>query len=190
MPKAPVLEVPAWEEVFDSAKTFSAWLQKDFDKPEHLDQITEFVEHGVVEGGVEARIGAVPRRVNVLVFAECWCPDVVRHLPIVERLARINDRIRVRYLYLSDRPDLFSRYLTTGGEAVPKMVFFNQTWVECGSWGPLPAAGRQLIARGRACGNLKQAREQVAALYQADPKRRIAIEEILAEIEVAAAESP
>lgn len=190
MPKEPVLAVPPWEEIFDNARTFSVWLQEDFGKPENCDEMAEYVEHGILAAGVEARVRAVPRRVNVLVFAECWCPDVVRHLPIVEKFARLNDRIRVHYLYLSDRPEIFSRYLTTGGEAVPKMVFFNHQWVECGVWGPMPAAGRELIARGRACGNLKQAREHVAALYQADPRRRVAIEEILRQIEIAAAETP
>jgi len=85
------------------------------------------------------------------------------------------------------RADLFARYLTTGGEAVPKMVFFNWDWVECGEWGPMPANGRELIARGRASGNLTQARKQVAALYEADPHRRVAIEELLSRVETAAA---
>jgi hypothetical protein len=169
---------------------FSEWMENDFGKPENIQQIVDYAATGDLGSGPEARLKALEGDVNILVFAECWCPDVVRHLPIVERFARLSDRVRTRYLYIGDRPDLFGRYLTTGGEAVPKMVLFNWDWVECGVWGPMPAAGRELIARGRASGNLKQARKQVQSLYDSDPHRRKAIAELLECVEIAAAREP
>lgn len=189
MPKPPGLPIPEWHDIFQQAKRFEEWLDGG-DKPEHQDQMREYISTGALAPFAEGRIGALRTRVHVLIFAEDWCPDVVRHVPIVEKLSQINNDLHTRYFYLNDRPDLLVRYLTVGGEAVPKMVFFSHEWVECGVWGPMPAACRELIARGRACGDLKQARKQVSALYDSDPDRRIATREILDQIENAAAETP
>ncbi len=127
----------------------------------------------------------LPRRVNVLVIAEDWCGDVVRHVPALERLARETDRVLVRYVTREERPEIFVRYLTNGGEAIPRFVFLTDAWTECANWGPMPAVCRALIARGKACGDVPSARKMVAARYAADPLRTEAMTELLDLLELA-----
>lgn len=193
MPKQPILPVPDWSEVFDTARSYPDWLaagKAHERQAENHRAMEDFRQHHQFDRPTMARLNALDRPVRVLVIAEDWCPDVVRHVPILQRMAELSPALDAKYLLLNDRPDILCRYLTFGGEAIPKFVFFNADFVECGLWGPMPEACRRLIARGRGCGDLKQARKQVAALYEADPERRMVAEELIREIETAACERP
>jgi len=85
---------------------------------------------------------------------------------------------------------VFARFLTNGGEAIPKFVFLSGEFVECGNWGPMPAACRELIARGKASGDGATARQKVAALYAADDRKREVVNELLDRIDVASSTAP
>ena len=133
---------------------------------------------------------ALAKPVHVVAIAEDWCGDVVRHAPVLQRLADETPNLKVRYVRRDQHLDVFARFLTNGGEAIPKFVFLSDAFVECGNWGPMPDACRELIARGKACGNVAAAREKVAALYNADPQERMVVNELLSLIDIAACTAP
>lgn len=188
MPRPPVLEEIDWEREFAGGKAFSAWLPLG-ENPEFRERMAKDAVELAVPDGIAARTHRISRAVRVVVFAEGWCPDVVRHVPVLETLARSQDRITTSYLMRADAPDLFRRFLTFGGEAIPKMVFLSADWVECGVWGPMPEADKVWIARGRAAGDLGKARKEVSKSYENDPERLSVFEEIAACLEIAASEA-
>jgi hypothetical protein len=143
-----------------------------------------------LEPHVEAMLGALPRPVYVVAIAEAWCGDVRRHVPVLQRIAQAAPNLEVRYITREQHKHVFVRFLTNGGEAIPKFVFLSNRFVECGNWGPMPAADRVLIARGKACGDLGAARAKVSASYQADADRHIVVEELLALINIAVCAAP
>jgi hypothetical protein len=143
-----------------------------------------------LEPHTEAALAALPRPVHVVAIAEPWCGDVRRHVPVLQRLAQAAPLLEVRHIARAQHPDVFVRFLTNGGEAIPKFVFLSDQYIECGNWGPMPAADRVLIARGKACGDLGAARKKVGLSYQVDAERRIVVEELMALIEIAVCASP
>ncbi len=190
MPKPPILPAVDWAAVFTAAVPFADWL-RDGESEENRAAMRRAAAEQVLTASDAARLAALGRPVHVVAFAEDWCGDVVRHVPVLARLAAAaGDRLRARYLARAAAPQIFCRFLTNGGEAVPKFVFLNDRWVECGNWGPMPARGREIIARGKACGDVSAARRRVADLYAADPGRREVVEELLCLLEIAAAAAP
>lgn len=188
MPRPPVLPAVDWRSVLDAGRTFADWLAsaEDADKAERM---REAHRRQPLAPHHEAALAALPRPVNVVAIAEDWCGDVVRHVPVLQRLAdAAADRIHVRYLAREQHPDVFVRFLTNGGEAIPKFVFLSADLVECGSWGPMPEDCRRLIARGKACGDVGSARKVVSRLYQADPECRTVVDELMALIDIATTE--
>jgi hypothetical protein len=133
---------------------------------------------------------ALPRPVHVVAIAEDWCGDVVRHVPVLERMRREAANLEVHYIRREQHPDVFARFLTNGGEAIPKFIFLSDALVETGSWGPMPELCRDVIARGKACGDGKTARELVSAMYAAEEGRQIVVTELLHRITTACAERP
>ena len=211
MPMPPLLPEIEWQNVFENAWDYATWraegmaqvdseLVTTYPEEQH-DKVMAFLAKNradmdeadatfALDERTKARLNGVSRRVHVVCIAEDWCPDVVRHVPVLQKMAEASDQIEVRHLMRRDHLNVLARYLTAGGEAVPKCIFLNDAFVECGSWGPMPSACREMIARGRACGDLKAARERVSEMYKSDPNLQIVIEELLHEIEIASCVAP
>jgi thiol-disulfide isomerase/thioredoxin len=189
MPRPPVLPLLDWKSIFESGIPFEAWLETA-ESNEQRETIVQALAAQTLEPPVKALLGALPRSVYVVAIAEPWCGDVRRHVPVLERIAQAAPNLTVRYIARAQHKDVFARFLTNGGEAIPKFVFVSDQFVECGNWGPMPAADRILIARGKACGDVGAARKKVGLSYQADADRRIVVEELVALVQIAACTSP
>jgi hypothetical protein len=184
MPRPPILPTLDWPAIFAAGLPYEQWIAAA--DPAQRERIEQGRRSLALEPPLEAWLGALARPVHVAAIAEDWCGDVVRHVPVLQLLADHAPQLRVRYLSREQSREAFARFLVNGGEAIPVFVFLNDSFVECGHWGPMSAAGKEWIARGKACGDLKGARERVAKLYEADPARRDVIGELVHLIDIAA----
>ena len=189
MPRPPILPTVDWRAVFESGKNYSDW-RAGGEAPENRDRMEALRAEQTIEPHVIGLLRALPRPVHVIAIAEDWCGDVVRHVPVLQALADAASNLRVRYISREQWPEVFARFLTNGGEAIPKFVFLSDNFVECGNWGPMPDACREIIARGKACGDVASARRKVGGLYDADHNRRIVVAELIHLIDIASSIAP
>jgi len=184
MPRPPILPLIDWKAVFNSGLDYEKWLKngEHSDKDARMEEIRQSLN---LEPHTRAYLAALPRPVRVVAIAEDWCGDVVRHAPMLQRLVDAAPNLEARFVTRAQHPEVFGRFLTNGGEAIPKFVFLSDKFVECGNWGPMPETCRELIARGKALGDVGKAREKVSALYNADPNGRVVIAELLRLIDIA-----
>ena len=188
MPRPPVLPTIDWPAVFSSGQTFADWLTGAESPDNAAKMLEESRSLELVEEAVEY-LGELTRDVRVVAIAEDWCGDVLRHVPVLERIASLCNRLHVRYVTREQHPDVFARFLTNGGEAIPKFIFLNDQWVEFDNWGPMPCPYRRSIARGKACGDVPAARREVAQRYQDDPGRVFTFNELLDIIAIGSSET-
>lgn len=189
MPRPPILPLIEWRRVFDTGLTYSAWIAAAENK-EHAQRMEDMRRSQPLDPHVMGMLGALARPVHVIAIAEDWCGDVVRHVPVLEALTDAAPNLKTRYITRAQWPDVFARFLTNGGEAIPKFVFLSDQFVECGNWGPMPADCRELIARGKAAGDGSAARQKVSALYGADDLKRAVVTELLDLIDIASSSTP
>lgn len=189
MPKPPILPIIDWKSVFDSGKTYADWIAHA-ESRENAQRMEDIRQALALEPAQRAFLDALRRPVHAIAIAEDWCGDVVRHAPALQRLAEAAPNLRLRFVTRGQYPQVFARFLTNGGEAIPKFVFLSADFVECGNWGPMPYACRELVARGKACGDVPAARRKVAELYNADPQQRVVLDELLHLIGIAACDAP
>jgi len=189
MPRPPILPVIDWKKVFESGKPFEDWIAEG-ESEENRAIIRRILAGLSLPPQIIALLAALPRPVHVVAIAEDWCGDVVRHVPALQRLAEAAPNLKIRFIRRDQHPDVFARFLTNGGEAIPKFVFLSGQFVECGNWGPMPEECRKLIARGKACGDVSAARRKVGALYEADTDQRVVIRELLELIDIASSLAP
>jgi len=185
MPRPPILPTVNWKTVFESGTEWSDWLKRG-EAPEHQQAMEEARKELDIGEEIRSFLNALPKPVYVVAIAEDWCGDVVRHAPVLQAMADAAPNLHVHYIFREDSPDTFVRFLTNGGEAIPKFVFLSDQWVECGNWGPMPYACKDVIARGKACGDVSEARVFTSEMYAADPDRRVVIEELADHIDIAA----
>ena len=74
-------------------------------------------------------------------------------------------------LHREQHPEIFARFLTLGGEAIPKVVVIIGRLGGIRGVGANANACRQLIAQGKACGDVGLARKLVAALRRRSEQR-------------------
>lgn len=189
MPRPPVLPTIDWKTVFESGLEYVQWLGAG-ESPQNRLAMENQRQSIVLEPHVAGFLKAVARPVPIVAIAEDWCGDVVRHVPVLQKMAETSSNLQVRYIRRDQWPDVFARFLTNGGEAIPKFIFLNDAFVECGNWGPMPEACREIISRGKACNGVSAARRKVSALYDADPGFRIVLVELLRLIDIAACRTP
>lgn len=189
MPRPATLPVIDWKAVFESGLDYSAWLAAA-EAPEQREKLVTQHQALTLEPAAAGFLAALPRPVHVVAIAEDWCGDVVRHAPVLQRLAEAGPKVKVRYISRLQHPEVFVRFLTNGGEAIPKFIFLSDQFVECGSWGPMPESCRELIARGKACGDVATARKKISARYELDASRREVVSELLKLVDIAVSREP
>lgn len=187
MPMPPILETIDWESTFNAGVTFPEWLNaaeesKRTSVEEQLDELQ-------IAPDVADKVKSLSKPVHIVAIAEDWCGDVIRHVPVLEALAALSDRLQTRYIAREPHKDVFVRYLTNGGEAIPKFIFLSDAFVECGNWGPMPQQYKDLISRGKACGDVAAAREIIHDAYKQGDDRRHTVAELCDLILIAGAES-
>lgn len=187
MPKPPILETIDWKSVYTSGQDFAAWLDSS-DESAHK-RMTDQMNALELSADAVTALEAVSKPVHVVAIAEDWCGDVLRHVPVLETLTLHCAHLHTRYITRESNPDLFARYLTNGGEAIPKFIFLSDAFVECGNWGPMPQPYKDLISRGKACDDVGSARKIIYDAYMSGADRADAIAELLHLISIASSTS-
>ncbi len=189
MPRPPILPPVDWSTIFTLSQPYEDWLDAA-ESPDQVAAITEGLAAQSLEPQEEALLQNLTRPVHVLAFAEDWCGDVVRHAPALARVAAVSPKVQLRFIGRADWHDVFARFLTNGGEAIPKFIFLSEQFVETGHWGPMPDLCREYIARGKACGDVGAARQIVGRAYEADSGLSVVVRELVGRIDVAGSGSP
>ena len=189
MPRPPIPQPLDFPAIHAQGQSWDAWIAAA-ESPENAAKMQQLRANLTLSPTQLAALKGLGRTVHVIAIAEDWCGDVHRHAPMLQLLADQTERLSIRFVSRADHPELFKRFLTNGGEAIPKFVFFNDQFVECGNWGPMPAECRRLIARGKAAGDVSAARKRVSAMYQSDPNGEVVFRELLELVETAAVEVP
>ena len=189
MPRPPILPTLDVRAIHAGGLPWKAWLAIA-ESRENANRMESLRRDQLLDGATLAVLGSLNRDVHVIAIAEDWCGDVHRHAPVIQRMAEASSRVHLRFVARADHPEFFARFLTNGGEAIPKFIFFNDQFVECGNWGPMPAECRRIIARGKGAGDIGAARKRVSALYEADPNREIVVSELLDLITTATCTTP
>ncbi|GAA0712840.1 thioredoxin family protein [Aquimarina litoralis] len=81
-----------------------------------------------------------------LVLTEGWCGDAAQSLPVINKLAEMNDGIKLRIISRDDNDELMNNFLTNGGKSIPKLIAYNKETKEVvDSWGPRPSVATKMV---------------------------------------------
>src|SRR5690606_30213959 len=133
MPRPPMIPVPDWSAICQAGLTWTDWLAQ----AESADQATKMKERFEtlqVPQQLKTKLASLSAPTHVVAIAEDWCGDVVRHAPVIARIAAEQPLVKLRFITRDHDLALFARFLTNGGEAIPKFVFLNDAFTEYGNW--------------------------------------------------------
>ncbi|MDT7828532.1 thioredoxin family protein [Pricia sp. S334] len=105
-----------------------------------------------VDADIRAEIASVSRQITLLVLTESWCGDAAPSLPVMNKVADLNDNISFKVLLRDENTGLMNRFLTNGAMSIPKLIFLDagatrpeDKYIPFAVWGPRPLPAAQLV---------------------------------------------
>lgn len=80
-----------------------------------------------------------------IVITESWCGDSAQNLPIIAKLAELNNKIDFKIVLRDSNTEFMDLYLTNGARAIPKLIVFDENDNEIFQWGPRPIEAQNLF---------------------------------------------
>lgn len=99
-----------------------------------------------IDESIKETFTKVQTNVTWVVLTEGWCGDAAQSLPVINKLAELNDGIDLKIVSRDDHDDLMRNFLTNGGKSIPKLIAYNTESKEViNSWGPRPTIATQMV---------------------------------------------
>jgi len=94
----------------------------------------------------EEKIKRFNGKITWLVLTESWCGDAAHVIPVINKIAELNDGIDLRLVLRDENEDLMNAYLTNGGRAIPKLIALDrETGKVVNTFGPRPSEATKLV---------------------------------------------
>lgn len=129
-----------------------------------------------IDEKVAGNISKVNRKLTWLVLTESWCGDAAPALPVMNKIAELNENIDLRIVLRDRHLDLMNRFLTNGGMSIPKLILWDSDKDEViGDWGPRPKPAAELVADHKAKHGtlLPEIKEEIQVWYNKDKGQTI-----------------
>ena len=95
---------------------------------------------------IKAALQAMKTPQTWLVISEAWCGDAAQNVPILQKMADLNENIELKIILRDENLEVMDLYLTNGGRSIPKLIALeNNTLDELFTWGPRPASVQQVM---------------------------------------------
>lgn len=86
------------------------------------------------------------KKTTWLVITESWCGDAAHIMPVINKIAELNDNIDYRVVLRDDNEELMNEFLTNGGKAIPKLIAIdNETNEVVDTFGPRPTVATNMV---------------------------------------------
>ncbi|MBU2947874.1 thioredoxin family protein [Zobellia uliginosa] len=126
-------------------------------------------------------IARLDKRVQFIVLTESWCGDAAPALPVINKVAELNDNIDLKVVLRDENISLMNRFLTNGGMSIPKLIVWDAENQEVlADWGPRPEPAAKLVADHKEKHGklLPEIKEEIQQWYNKD-KGQTTLKELL-----------
>lgn len=95
---------------------------------------------------LQEAVAKISKPLHFLIISEIWCGDAAQNIPIIAKLAELNEHIQISIVWRDENLELMDMYLTNGGRSIPKLIIVDgDTHEELTTWGPRPATVQQMV---------------------------------------------
>lgn len=99
-----------------------------------------------INKGSIAKIRGIDKEITWLVLTESWCGDAAQTIPMINKVAELNDRISLKMILRDENIDIMNRFLINEAMSIPRLVMVeSQTGEVIGQWGSRPSIATQMV---------------------------------------------
>jgi len=153
----------------DQSEAFVNYTKLGHARMRRLDKTVKISEE------IIAAVKAVNVKTTWLIISETWCGDAGHALPVINKLADLNDNIELKIVLRDENLELMDQFLTNGGRSIPKLIQVQDENVTA-TWGPRPSTATVMVNEFKAAnGGLTPAfKESLQGWYNKDKGQTIA----------------
>jgi hypothetical protein len=154
----------------------------DFDKYLDYSILNEFRMNRLdktiqIQEDLSKRLSAISGIQHWVLLTESWCGDASQSLPVIAKMAALNEHIHLHIILRDKHSAIMSQFLTLGGRSIPKLIVLNGDLQECFVWGPRPQGLQELFNEYRNSPEPKLTYEELTMKaqnwYNADKSRNM-----------------
>ncbi|WP_034062662.1 thioredoxin family protein [Lacinutrix jangbogonensis] len=99
-----------------------------------------------VAEAVQEKVSNLKVNQTWLVLTESWCGDAAHVMPVISKIADLNDNIAFKVVLRDENEALMNQFLTNGGQSIPKLIMIdNNTNEIINTFGPRPTEATKLV---------------------------------------------
>ncbi|QUH26994.1 thioredoxin family protein [Serpentinicella alkaliphila] len=134
------------KELFEKGVDFQTFINLDGDI--NRDLILNTYNNIIIDGTLINSIKLIKKRINVLSFAEIWCPDCKINVPCLFKLTEINSNIQMRIVPREGNEEVMEKYKYEGKIRIPTFVVLDEEFNELGAFIETPKTLKRVINTG------------------------------------------
>jgi len=124
----------------DQSDAMLNYTKMNMARMKRLDKTTRLAEETI------DKIKSINKPTTWLVLTEAWCGDAAQIIPVMQKMAELNENIELRMILRDEHLDIMDAFLTNGGRSIPKLISLDaETQAVLGSWGPRPKEVQQML---------------------------------------------
>jgi thiol-disulfide isomerase/thioredoxin len=94
----------------------------------------------------KSQIKTFKSKVTWLVITESWCGDAAHILPVINKVAELNNNITLRIVLRDENKELMNQFLTNGNQSIPKLIMIAESTGEViNTYGPRPNLATKIV---------------------------------------------
>lgn len=92
------------------------------------------------------KVVAIKDKVTWLVLTESWCGDAAHQIPVMNKMAELNDNIDFKVVLRDENEELMDLFLTNGNRSIPKLIMIDKaSGFVINTFGPRPREATKMV---------------------------------------------
>ncbi|MGI9550570.1 MAG: thioredoxin family protein [Aurantibacter sp.] len=96
-------------------------------------------------------ISNIEQKITFLVLTESWCGDAAPTMPVMNKIAELNENIDLKVILRDENLELMNRFLYNDTLSIPRLLMIDSESKEVlGDWGPRPSEATKMAEEYKA----------------------------------------
>jgi len=105
----------------------------------------------IINYNLHTIISQINKKLKWIVITESWCGDGAQCIPVIAKMAELNENIKLEFVFRDEYPDLIDCFLTNGSRSIPKLICIDEQIDAINFiWGPRPKAIQDKVSELKA----------------------------------------
>jgi len=81
-----------------------------------------------------------------LVLTESWCGDAAHIIPVLNKIAELNENVKLKLVLRDENNSLMNDFLTNGNRSIPKVIMIDEASSDVvATYGPRPSEATKMV---------------------------------------------